>query len=115
MSWQGHQQQFEAQQRRLRNAIDKYNDRGCGQKMPVPAYANIEAQRATPSRPLSHEVSAFDRWIGGTSISDQALNNIQTGALVTAGAAATVATAGLAGPYVAGALAGVGGTAALAY
>jgi RHS repeat-associated protein len=113
MSWRGHQQQFQSQQRRLRDAIQKYNDRGCGQKIPVPAFVNIEAVRETPDRPLRNEINAFDRWITQTTISDQTLDRLETGVLITTGTAATIATAGLAGPYVTAAL-GTGGALATA-
>ncbi len=108
-SWRGHQEQFEGQQRRLRHAIQTYYDRGCGQKKPLPGYASIEAQRATPSRPLRVEVSIFDNWINSISITDETLNQIQQGALITTGVAATVATGGIAGPYLPLMGVGIGG------
>lgn len=113
MSWRGHQQQFDSQKRRLQEAIKRYNDRGCGQKQPVPAFVNIEVLREAPSRPLRFEVNAFDRWISQTTISNRTLDTMQTGAWVTVGVAGTIATAGAAGPFFT-ALLGTGGALATA-
>jgi len=114
MSWMGHVEQYEGQQRRLRDAIQKYNDRGCGQKIPVPGFAVIESQRPAPDKPLRYQISAFDRWMTNTTISNQTLDTMEKGAWVTVGVGVTGLTLGLAGPYVAGGAVVVGGATAAA-
>ncbi|HQL42235.1 MAG TPA: hypothetical protein PLO93_08080 [Candidatus Omnitrophota bacterium] len=102
MSWQGHQQQFIARRSQLRDAIKQYNDRGCGQKQPLPSFVTIEALREAPAKPIRYELSAFDRWMSERTISNETLDTMEKGAWVTVGVGVTGLTFGLAGPAVAG-------------
>jgi RHS repeat-associated protein len=111
-SWLGHKQQFNGQQKYLRDAIKEYSDRGCGQKMPLPTFVYEEAARVAPTKPIRYELSAFDQWLSRTPVSDKVLEDMEKGAWVTFGVGATGATLGLAGPYFAGGAIAVGGRAA---
>lgn len=102
MSWQGHQKQFIARRSQLRDAIKQYNDRGCGQKQPLPSFVTIEALREAPAKSIRYELSAFDRWMPERTISNETLDTMEKGAWATVGIGVTGLTFGLAGPAVAG-------------
>jgi hypothetical protein len=99
-SWHGHQVQFQGQQNRLRNAIEEYHRRGCGD--PLPGHAYEEVARAVPSRPVRYELDPVDRLIANVTVSDKTLDGIRKGAIVTAAVGGVIASGGIAGPYFAG-------------
>ena len=114
VSWLGHQQQFYARRSQLRDAIQKYNDRGCGQKIPIPVNVNVEADREAPAMPIRFQLSAFDRWLAQRTISNQTLDTMEKGAWGTVAIGLTGLTFGVAGPYLTGGAVILGGATAAA-
>ncbi len=106
----GHNDKLLQLKRGLWNRLNDYkrdcwdDDDDCPKPPKIPAWVWDVAKKPIPV-PIT-PLNPFQEWARNTTVSDSTLDSFQEGALWTAGIAGTVATAGLAAPYVAGALGG---------
>jgi len=105
-SWTGHQRQFVQKRKQLRDAIKDYNDRGCGTKLPLPSFVDIEADQEIPQVPIRAERNAWE-WANYVPGSPQTLENLGYASAGVGTVAIAATGVGLLGESLVGA-AGVG-------